>query len=151
MLIQVRVFPVSFLWRLLKSLNRHIGILIQSCFYIPYGIWIWKYLPPPLIFPVTQCLLLCSHKAKVLDFLDQLCAFYEQEYVHASSVVAESNEAFIDKVCDLADANALSSKMLRIWGFRVVCAIELLPEEKYHLFYIHAQNWNYKIKYTVSR
>ncbi|KAI8028585.1 UDP-glucose:glycoprotein glucosyltransferase [Camellia lanceoleosa] len=65
-----------------------------------------------------------SHKAKVLDFLDQLCAFYEQEYVHASSVVAESNEAFIDKVCDLADANALSSKMLRIRGFRVVCAIE---------------------------
>ncbi|KAI8018486.1 UDP-glucose:glycoprotein glucosyltransferase [Camellia lanceoleosa] len=81
-----------------------------------------------------------SHKAKVLDFLDQLCAFYEQEYVHASSVVAESNEAFIDKVCDLADANALSSKMLRIGGFRVVYAIELLPEEKYHLFYIHAQN-----------
>ncbi|CAL5438882.1 unnamed protein product [Camellia sinensis] len=54
-----------------------------------------------------------SHKAKVLDFLDQLCAFYEQEYVHASSVVAESNQAFIDKVCDLADANALSSKRLR--------------------------------------
>ncbi|THG16451.1 hypothetical protein TEA_010218 [Camellia sinensis var. sinensis] len=54
-----------------------------------------------------------SHKAKVLDFLDQLCAFYEPEYVHASSVVAESNQAFIDKVCDLADANALSSKRLR--------------------------------------
>ncbi|KAI8026124.1 UDP-glucose:glycoprotein glucosyltransferase [Camellia lanceoleosa] len=42
-----------------------------------------------------------SHKAKVLDFLDQLCAFYEQEYVYASSVVAESNEAFIDKTTSL--------------------------------------------------
>ncbi|CAL5418620.1 unnamed protein product [Camellia sinensis] len=67
---------------------------------------------------------LYSHKAKVLDFLDQLYAFYEQQYVHASSVVTENNEAFIDKVCDLADANALSSKMLRIEGFRVVCAME---------------------------
>ena len=56
----------------------------------------------------------CSQKEKVLDFLNQLCIFYEHEYVLASSVVAESNQAFIDKVCDLADANGLPSKSLRI-------------------------------------
>lgn len=54
-----------------------------------------------------------SHKRKVLDFLDQMCAFYEHEYMLASSVVSEGNQAFIDKVCDLADANGLSSKGLR--------------------------------------
>ncbi|PSS26754.1 UDP-glucose:glycoprotein like [Actinidia chinensis var. chinensis] len=57
---------------------------------------------------------LYSHKEKVLDFLNQLCTFYEHEYVLASSVVAEINQAFIDKVCDLADANGLPSKSLRI-------------------------------------
>ncbi|GFY94719.1 similar to EMS-MUTAGENIZED BRI1 SUPPRESSOR 1 [Actinidia rufa] len=57
---------------------------------------------------------LYGHKEKVLDFLNQLCSFYEHEYVLASSVDAESNQAFIDKVCDLADANGLPSKSLRI-------------------------------------
>ncbi|CAL5416334.1 unnamed protein product [Camellia sinensis] len=78
---------------------------------------------PSLLF-VKASEVAASSYSKGADFLDQLYAFYEQQYVHASSVVAESNEAFIDKVCDLADANALSSKMLRILGFRVVCAIE---------------------------
>ncbi|KAI8555132.1 hypothetical protein RHMOL_Rhmol05G0150600 [Rhododendron molle] len=54
-----------------------------------------------------------SHKRKVLDFLDKMCAFYEHEYKLASSVVSEGNQAFIDKVCDLADANGLPSKCLR--------------------------------------
>ncbi|PSS19044.1 UDP-glucose:glycoprotein like [Actinidia chinensis var. chinensis] len=57
---------------------------------------------------------LYGHKEKVLDFLNQLCTFYEHEYVLASSVDAESTQAFIDKVCDLADANGLPSKSLRI-------------------------------------
>lgn len=55
----------------------------------------------------------CSHKRKVLDFLDKLCAFYEHEYKLSSSIVSEGNQAFIDKVCDLADANGLPSKCLR--------------------------------------
>ncbi|CAK9160518.1 unnamed protein product [Ilex paraguariensis] len=51
-----------------------------------------------------------SHKKKVLEFLDQLCSFYESEYMLASSVVAESNQEFIKKVIELADANGLPSK-----------------------------------------
>ncbi|KAK2966664.1 hypothetical protein RJ640_002362 [Escallonia rubra] len=51
-----------------------------------------------------------SHKKRVLDFLDQLCSFYEVEYMHASSLDAESNQALIDKVSELADANGLPSK-----------------------------------------
>ncbi|KAG5548754.1 hypothetical protein RHGRI_014196 [Rhododendron griersonianum] len=54
-----------------------------------------------------------SHKRKVLDFLDKMCAFYEHEYKLSSSIVSEGNQAFIDKVCDLADANGLPSKCLR--------------------------------------
>ncbi|KAG8368795.1 hypothetical protein BUALT_Bualt15G0083900 [Buddleja alternifolia] len=50
-----------------------------------------------------------SHKKGVLKFLDQLCSFYEQEYISASGV-AESYQALIDKVYQLADANGLPSK-----------------------------------------
>ncbi|KAK6156984.1 hypothetical protein DH2020_011232 [Rehmannia glutinosa] len=50
-----------------------------------------------------------SHKKGVLQFLDQLCSFYEQEYILASGVT-ESCEALIDKVVQLADANGLPSK-----------------------------------------
>ncbi|KAL7002014.1 hypothetical protein U1Q18_003164 [Sarracenia purpurea var. burkii] len=54
-----------------------------------------------------------SHKKGVLGFLDQLCAFHADEYLRASSVVAESNQTFIDKICYLAEANDLPSKGLR--------------------------------------
>ncbi|KAJ4832577.1 hypothetical protein Tsubulata_030778 [Turnera subulata] len=49
-----------------------------------------------------------SHKKNVLNFLEQLCTFYEQKYILASSVSTESTQAFIDKVYELADANQLS-------------------------------------------
>ncbi|XVE93241.1 hypothetical protein REPUB_Repub01dG0173400 [Reevesia pubescens] len=51
-----------------------------------------------------------SHKKKVLEFLDQLCSFYERNYILRSSTAAESAQAFIDKVYELSEANELSSK-----------------------------------------
>ncbi|KAL0357165.1 UNVERIFIED_CONTAM: UDP-glucose:glycoprotein glucosyltransferase [Sesamum calycinum] len=50
-----------------------------------------------------------SHKKGVLQFLDQLCSFYEQEYILASGV-AESYQALMDKIFEIADANGLPSK-----------------------------------------
>lgn len=41
--------------------------------------------------------------------MDQLCSFYEQEYILASGVT-ESYQALLDKVLQLADANGLSRK-----------------------------------------
>lgn len=41
--------------------------------------------------------------------MDQLCSFYEQEYIQASTVT-ESYEALIHKVLQLANTNGLSSK-----------------------------------------
>ncbi|CAA0841506.1 UDP-glucose\\x3aglycoprotein glucosyltransferase [Striga hermonthica] len=59
-----------------------------------------------------------SHKKGVLQFLDQLCSFYEQEYMSASGVT-ESYVALSEKVFQLADANGLSSKGLesKLSGF----------------------------------
>ncbi|PON86639.1 UDP-glucose:Glycoprotein Glucosyltransferase [Trema orientale] len=51
-----------------------------------------------------------SHKIKVLDFLDQLRSFYEHKYQPLSSGALGSTQAFIDKVCELAEANGLSPK-----------------------------------------
>ncbi|XVE66939.1 hypothetical protein DITRI_Ditri08aG0119800 [Diplodiscus trichospermus] len=51
-----------------------------------------------------------SHKKKVLEFLDQLCSFYEHNYVRRSPTAAESTQAFIDKVYELAEANEMPSK-----------------------------------------
>lgn len=64
---------------------------------------------------LCDCLfyVLCSHKKKVLEFLDQLCSFYERTYLLASSATADSTQAFIDKVCEFAEANGLSSKVYR--------------------------------------
>ncbi|KAL0335230.1 UNVERIFIED_CONTAM: UDP-glucose:glycoprotein glucosyltransferase [Sesamum radiatum] len=50
-----------------------------------------------------------SHKKGVLQFLDQLCSFYEQEYILASGV-AESYQALMDKIFEIADANGLPSR-----------------------------------------
>ena len=55
-------------------------------------------------------LLCCSYKKKVLEFLDQLCSFYEHNYVLRSPAAAENTQSFIDKVYELAEANELSSK-----------------------------------------
>lgn len=52
----------------------------------------------------------CSHKKKVLNFLDQLISFYEHYYMLASSVNAQGNEALLEKVSELAEANGLPSK-----------------------------------------
>lgn len=59
-------------------------------------------------FSPFQCNHICSHKKGVLQFLDQFCSFYEQEYMLASGVTA-STQALIDKVFELADANGLPS------------------------------------------
>ncbi|KAK1548954.1 hypothetical protein Q3G72_001893 [Acer saccharum] len=53
-----------------------------------------------------------SHKKKVLDFLDQLCSFYEHRFILASPT-SESTQAFIDKICEFAEANGLTSKAYR--------------------------------------
>ncbi|KAK1430222.1 hypothetical protein QVD17_12804 [Tagetes erecta] len=50
---------------------------------------------------------LYSHKKKVLNFLDQLCSFYENEYMLGSS---QSSQALLDKISHLADANGIHSK-----------------------------------------
>ncbi|KAL6515179.1 hypothetical protein OROHE_018811 [Orobanche hederae] len=50
-----------------------------------------------------------SHKKGVLQFLDQLCSFYEQEYILPSGTT-ENCAALNDKVSQLADANGLPSK-----------------------------------------
>nr|KYP63179.1 UDP-glucose:glycoprotein glucosyltransferase 1 [Cajanus cajan] len=54
-----------------------------------------------------------SHKKNVLDFLDQLCSLYQQKYFHKSAVEVDSTQAFIDKVCELAEANGLPSEGYR--------------------------------------
>ncbi|XP_027931508.1 UDP-glucose:glycoprotein glucosyltransferase [Vigna unguiculata] len=51
-----------------------------------------------------------SHKNNVLDFLDQLCLFYQQKYFLAPVVEVEGTQTFIDKVCELAEANGLPSE-----------------------------------------
>lgn len=52
-----------------------------------------------------------SHKKMVLEFLDNLCAFYEHDYLLASSKVADFNtEAFVEKVSELAGVNGLPLK-----------------------------------------
>ncbi|KAK1287551.1 UDP-glucose:glycoprotein glucosyltransferase [Acorus calamus] len=51
-----------------------------------------------------------SYKKKLLDFLDQLCSFYESEYMLNSSVDAEGVQLFTNKVCELAEANDLPSE-----------------------------------------
>lgn len=101
----------------MKLLHHHTGIPVQTCHKFAYSPlncygkrFISLYSSNNLILAFVAS---CSHKRKVLDFLDQMCAFYEHEYMLASSVVSEGNQAFIDKVCDLADANGLSSKGLR--------------------------------------
>jgi len=58
-------------------------------------------------------MVLCSHKKNVLDFLDQLCLIYQQKYFPTSAVDVEATRTFIDKVCELAEANGLPSEGYR--------------------------------------
>ncbi|KVH88595.1 UDP-glucose:Glycoprotein Glucosyltransferase [Cynara cardunculus var. scolymus] len=51
-----------------------------------------------------------SHKKKVLNFLDQLCSFYGNEFRLGSSQDAQSTQALLNKISDLADANGIQSK-----------------------------------------
>ncbi|KAM7478863.1 hypothetical protein LguiA_027076 [Lonicera macranthoides] len=60
------------------------------------------------VFKITTSLY--SHKKKVLNFLDQLCTFYDREYILASSLDDESRKALLEKVFELADANGLPAK-----------------------------------------
>ncbi|KAG6600362.1 UDP-glucose:glycoprotein glucosyltransferase, partial [Cucurbita argyrosperma subsp. sororia] len=55
-----------------------------------------------------------SHKKKVLDFLDQLCSIYSQKFIPGSSEVVYSPQEFIEKACELAEANDLPPKAYRI-------------------------------------
>ena len=70
----------------------------------------------------------CSHKKKVLNFLDQLCSFYASEYMLASSIAVEGTQAFIDKVCELADANGIPSK-----GYKSILSEFSVDEFRGHL------------------
>lgn len=54
-----------------------------------------------------------SHKKGALQFLDQICLLYQNEYMHASSAGTENSEAFMDKVFELANSNGLSSTGLK--------------------------------------
>lgn len=71
---------------------------------------------------------LCSQKKNVLDFLDQLCSLYQQKYILTSAVEVDSTQAFIDKVCKLAEANGLSSE-----GFRSSLSEFSTDEMRRHL------------------
>jgi len=62
-----------------------------------------------VLYQLCECMVLYSHKKNVLDFLEQLCSLYQQKYLLSSAVEADSIQAFIDKVCELAEANGLPS------------------------------------------
>ncbi|KAG9141867.1 hypothetical protein Leryth_013981 [Lithospermum erythrorhizon] len=51
-----------------------------------------------------------SHKKGVLKFLDELCSFIEHDSVLESSEVTDKDQAFLDKIKELADANGIPSK-----------------------------------------
>ncbi|XP_039137617.1 UDP-glucose:glycoprotein glucosyltransferase [Dioscorea cayenensis subsp. rotundata] len=53
---------------------------------------------------------LFSHKDKVLEFLDQVCSFYEGQYVSSPFWDSNSLKLFAEKVSELAEANALPSE-----------------------------------------
>lgn len=77
----------------------------------------------PYFISVCCYLIVCSHKEKVLYFLDKLCLFYEREYLLKTSVESASSQMFIDKVLELAEEYGLSSKAYRS------CLAESLDEE----------------------
>lgn len=50
----------------------------------------------------------------MLNFLDQLCSIYSQKFIPESSVAVDSPREFIEKACELAEANELPPKAYRI-------------------------------------
>ncbi|XP_050375561.1 UDP-glucose:glycoprotein glucosyltransferase [Argentina anserina] len=60
------------------------------------------------VFQVTASL--HSHKKNLLHYLDDVCSLFEHNHMLAPSQGAESTQAFIDKVFQLAETNGLSSK-----------------------------------------
>lgn len=58
-------------------------------------------------------MILCSHKKNVLDFLDQLCSLYQKKFITTSALEVDTTQAFIDKVCELAEANGFPSEDYR--------------------------------------
>ncbi|XP_057430669.1 UDP-glucose:glycoprotein glucosyltransferase isoform X2 [Lotus japonicus] len=54
-----------------------------------------------------------SHKKNVLDFLDQLCSLYQKKFITTSALEVDTTQAFIDKVCELAEANGFPSEDYR--------------------------------------
>ncbi|CAN4108103.1 unnamed protein product [Withania somnifera] len=67
-----------------------------------------------------------SHKKGALQFLEQVCLFYQHDNMHASSAGTEHGEAFMDKVFELANSNGLSSKGLK-------SALSGLSDEKFKM------------------
>lgn len=53
-----------------------------------------------------------SHK-NTLNFLDQISSLYQQNHILKSAVEVDSTQTFIDKVCELAEANGLPSEGYR--------------------------------------
>ncbi|KAL0548907.1 hypothetical protein IC582_013384 [Cucumis melo] len=66
----------------------------------------------PKVFQISASL--HSRKRKVLNFLDQLCSIYSQKFIPESSVAVDSPREFIEKACELAEANELPPKAYRI-------------------------------------
>lgn len=54
-----------------------------------------------------------SHKAKALEFLDQLCSFYESQYVSMPALDSENSHVFIERVTELAEFNDIPSDVYR--------------------------------------
>lgn len=100
-LLFVKAFEITASSYRFVRLSKHNGNVCQSLMGNEY------------ITHVNFSCLLCSHKKKVLNFLSQMCTLYEHNYLLAPSEAAESTQAFIDKVCELAEANGLSSKPYR--------------------------------------
>jgi UDP-glucose:glycoprotein glucosyltransferase len=66
-----------------------------------------------VLYLLSKCLVLCSHKKNVLDFLDQLSSVYQQKYILTSAVEVDGTQAFIEEICKLAESNGLPSKGYR--------------------------------------
>ncbi|ONK57353.1 uncharacterized protein A4U43_C10F19220 [Asparagus officinalis] len=50
-----------------------------------------------------------SHKENVLEFLDQLCTFYESQYISVLSLASDSLSLFVEKISELAEMHGLPS------------------------------------------
>lgn len=139
MLIKVQICLASFLWRLLKWLHPHIGLFFNRCsswlliigwLALAFDSIVWCIPFQSLctvLYRLYECIVLCSHK-DTLNFLDQLCSLYQHNYILTSAVEVGSTQTFIDKVCELAEANGLPSD-----GYRSSLSEFSADEVKRHL------------------